>query len=296
MKSMSKKKRSNITGYALIAPWIIGILVFQLWPIIQSFLMSFTKYNLLNAPQYIGLANFQKMIHDETFWTAVKVTYKYVLIAVPAKVAFALIVALILNTDLKGIGIYRTVYYIPSILGSSIAVSILWKALFVKDGIVNGLLAKIGIQGPSWLGSPQWALFTMSLLTVWQFGSSMVIFLAGLKQIPRELYEAASVDGASTMRKFWHITIPGIMPMMSFNILMQTINAFQTFAAPYAIFNGRGGPLNTVMLYAIYLYQNAFKYFNVGYSSALSWVLLVIIAATALLLHGIQKKFFNYDD
>lgn len=295
---MNKKKiqsRSNLIGYVLLSPWILGILCFQLWPIIHSFIMSFTNYNLLNEPVFIGIENYSKMFQDEIFYQAVKVTFKYVLIAVPAKIVFALIIALILNMDLKGIGIYRTVYYIPSILGSSIAVAILWKALFVKDGVINALLAQIGIEGASWLGDPKYTLFTISLLTVWQFGSSMVVFLAGLKQIPSTLYEAASVDGAGKFSKFIHITIPGIMPMMAFNVLMQTINAFQMFAAPYTIFNGRGGPLNSVMLYVIYLYQNAFKYFNVGYASALSWTLLIMIGATALFLYAIQKKFFDYD-
>ena len=265
---MSQKKiqtRANLIGYILILPWIIGIICFQLWPIIHSFLMSFTNYNLLNEPSFIALDNYGKMFQDDVFYQSVKVTFKYV-------------------------------YYIPSILGSSIAVAILWKALFVKDGVINALLAQVGIQGVSWLGNPKYTLFTISLLTVWQFGSSMVVFLAGLKQIPSSLYEAASVDGAGRMAKFIHITLPGIMPMMSFNILMQTINAFQMFAAPYTIFNGRGGPLNSAMLYVIYLYQHAFKYFNVGYASALSWALLVMIAGTALILHLLEKKFLNYDD
>ena len=296
---MSQKKiqtRANLIGYILILPWIIGIICFQLWPIIHSFLMSFTNYNLLNEPSFIALDNYGKMFQDDVFYQSVKVTFKYVFIAVPAKIVFALCIALILNMKIKGIGIFRTVYYIPSILGSSIAVAILWKALFVKDGVINALLAQVGIQGVSWLGNPKYTLFTISLLTVWQFGSSMVVFLAGLKQIPSSLYEAASVDGAGRMAKFIHIALPGIMPMMSFNILMQTINSFQMFAAPYTIFNGRGGPLNSAMLYVIYLYQHAFKYFNVGYASALSWALLVMIAGTALILHLLEKKFLNYDD
>lgn len=296
MNAKKIQARANLIGYALISPWIVGILCFQLWPIIHSFMMSFTNYNLLNTPSFIALDNYKKMFQDELFYQAVKVTFKYVFIAVPAKIIFALCIAMILNMKIKGIGIFRTVYYIPSILGSSIAVAILWKALFVKDGVINALLSSIGIQGVSWLGNPKYTLFTISLLTVWQFGSSMVVFLAGLKQIPKELYEAASVDGAGKAAKFIHITIPGIMPMMSFNILMQTINAFQMFAAPYTIFSGRGGPLNSTLLYVIYLYQHAFKYFNVGYASALSWALLIMIAVTALGLHLIEKKFLNYDD
>ena len=291
-----KQNRADIIGYTLILPWIIGLLCFQMWPIIHSLFLSFTNYNLLNTPSFIALDNYTKMFQDETFYQAVKVTFKYVFIAVPSKIIFALFIALILNLKIKGIGIFRTVYYIPSILGSSIAVAILWKALFVKDGVINALLAQIGIKGVSWLGNPKYTLFTISLLTVWQFGSSMVVFLAGLKQIPTTHYEAASVDGAGKVAKFIHITLPGIMPMMSFNVLMQTINAFQMFAAPYTIFGGRGGPLNSAMLYVIYLYQHAFKFFNVGYASALSWALLIMIAATALVLHLLEKKFLNFDD
>ncbi len=291
-----KQNRADIVGYTLILPWIIGLLCFQMWPIIHSLFLSFTNYNLLNTPSFIALDNYTKMFQDETFYQAVKVTFKYVFIAVPSKIIFALFIALILNLKIKGIGIFRTVYYIPSILGSSIAVAILWKALFVKDGVINALLAQVGINGVSWLGNPKYTLFTISLMTVWQFGSSMVVFLAGLKQIPTSHYEAASVDGAGRVAKFIHITLPGIMPMMSFNVLMQTINAFQMFAAPYTIFNGRGGPLNSTMLYVIYLYQHAFKYFNVGYASALSWALLIMIAVTALVLHLLEKKFLNYDD
>lgn len=296
---MSKKiirSRTNLIGYVLIAPWILGILCFQLWPIIQSLLMSFTNDNLLNDPAFIGLENYNKMFQDDVFYQAVKVTFKYVFIAVPAKILFALCIALILNMKMKGIGIFRTVYYIPSVLGTSIAVAILWKALFVKDGVINTLLARMGVEGVPWLGDPKYSLFTITLLTVWQFGSSMVVFLAGMKQIPSSLYEAASVDGAGAIAKFIHITLPGIMPMMSFNILMQTINAFQMFAAPYTIFNGRGGPLDSCMLYVIYLYQHAFKYFNVGYASALSWALLVMIAGTALILHFLENRFLNFDD
>lgn len=296
MRKRKNRFRETLIGYALIAPWITGILCFQLWPIIRSLLMSFTNDNLLNNPSFIGLENYERMFRDEVFFQATGVTFQYVFISVPAKIIFALIVALILNMKLKGIGIFRTVYYIPSVMGSSIAVAILWKALFVKDGAINSLLAGIGIEGIAWLGNPKYSLFTIMLLSVWQFGSSMVVFLAGLKQVPESLYEAASVDGAGKIAQFIHITIPGIMPMMSFNILMQTINAFQMFAAPYTIFNGRGGPLNTCMLYVIYLYQQAFKNFNVGYAAALSWALLVMIGGTALVLHALEKKFFNYDD
>jgi ABC-type sugar transport system permease subunit len=288
-------KRDNLSGYLLIGPWIIGLICFQLWPIIHSLLLSFTKYSILSEPVFIGIENYINMSKDKLFFKATTVTLKYVFIAVPAKLVFAFIIAMIMNIKLKGIGLFRTIYYIPSIFGSSIAVAILWKSLFVKDGIINQMLARLGTTGPAWLGNPKYVLFTLSLLTVWQFGSSMVTFLAGLKQISGSLYEAAAIDGANKLQSFVHVTIPGIMPMIWFNMLMQTIFAFQTFAAPYTIFGGTGGPMNSGLLYIVYLYRQAFKQFNMGYASALSWTLLIIISLTAGFLYFIQKKLFNYD-
>jgi ABC-type sugar transport system permease subunit len=292
---MKTGTRVNIIGYALIGPWIFGVMIFQMWPILNSLLMSFMNYNILAPPVFAGLDNYREMFADKTFVKSVRVTFAYVLGAVPAKIIFALFVAMVMNLRLKGINFFRTVYYIPSIFGASIAVAILWKALFVKDGIINMMLKNIGITGPAWLGDPKYVLFTFVLLTVWQFGSSMVVFLAGLKQIPASLYEAAEVDGANKISCFFHITIPGIMPMMWFNVLMQTISAFQVFATPYTVFNGTGGPINSAMLYVIYLYQNAFKFFRMGYASTLSWTLLLLIAGTSGILALIQRKFFNYD-
>ena len=295
---MAKKNRlssGNLNGYLLIGPWIVGLLCFQIWPIIHSFILSFTEYSILKEPSFIGFANYSQMFQDKLFYKATAVTLKYVFIAVPAKLVVAFFVAMVMNIRIKAIGLYRTIYYIPSIFGSSIAVAILWKSLFVKDGIINQMLADIGVTGPAWLGDPKYVLFTLSLLTVWQFGSSMVTFLAGLKQIPSSLYEAAAIDGANKVQSFVHITIPGIFPMIWFNMLMQTIFAFQTFAAPYTIFAGGGGPMNSGLLYIVYLYRQGFKQFNMGYASALSWTLLIIVTLTAGFLYWIQKKFFNYD-
>lgn len=279
----------------MILPWILGFLIFQFWPILQSIYLSFTDYNILQPASFIGFENYKRMFSDPLFYQSIKVTFQYVLTTVPLKLIFALFIAMILNMNLKGIAFYRTVYYIPSIFGSSIAVSILWKALFTQDGLINLMLSKIGVQGPAWLGSPKMALFTLSLLNVWQFGSSMVIFLAGLKQIPQELYEAVRVDGGGKIASFIHITLPGLAPLASFNILMQTIFAFQTFATPYTIFGGKGGPLNSTLLYVIYLYQHGFQYFDMGYSSALSWTLLCIIGFTGFLIHCFEKKFVEND-
>jgi len=282
-------------GYILILPWIIGLLMFQFGPILQSFYLSFTKYNILQPSRFTGLSNYRRIFSDLYFIRASEVTFKYVLMTVPMKIIFAFIVALVLNMKLKGIALFRTIYYIPSIFGASIAMSILWKALFIYNGMVNQLLGVIGVKGPSWLGSPSLALFTISMLNVWQFGSSMVIFLAGLKQIPTELYEAARVDGAGKFACLLHVTIPGVAPLATFNILMQMIFAFQTFAAPYTIFDGTGGPLDSTLLYVIYLYRQGFKIFDMGYASTLSWMLLCMISVTAALIYFLDKKFVNYD-
>jgi ABC-type sugar transport system permease subunit len=294
MKKKKNLNRENLNGYLLVGPWILGLLCFQLWPILHSLYLSFTDYNILSSPVFVGLKNYNDMFKDPLFIKATTVTLKYVFIAVPAKIIFAMIVALMMNLKLKGIGLFRTVYYIPSIFGSSIAVAILWKSLFVKDGIINQMLSDLGITGPARLGDPKYVLFTLSLLTVWQFGSSMVVFLAGLKQIPASIYEAAAIDGANKIQGFIHVTIPGLMPMIWFNILMQTIFAFQTFATPYTIFSGGGGPMNSGLLYIVYLYRHGFKQFNMGYASTLSWALLIMVSVTAGLLYWFQKRFLDY--
>lgn len=277
-------------------PWLVGVICFQLGPILISLILSFTNYSLFGSPSFAGLYNFKYMLEDALFFQATKVTLLYVLLSVPPKIIFALIVALIMNQKIKFVNFYRTIYYIPSIFGSSIAVSILWKRLFVVDGFINVLLSNIGITGPSWLGDPKLVLPTLSLMSVWQFGSSMVIFLAGLKQIPASLYESASVDGAGKICKFIYITLPGIMPLMTYNIMMQTINAFQVFAAPYTIYSGTGGPLNSALVFVSYLYRTGFQYFDTGYASALSWALLLMITAVALLIHCADKYVNNLEE
>lgn len=290
------KTNHNRIAYVYLSPWIVGILCFQIYPIFLSLFMSFSNYTMFNTAKYIGLENFRTMLQDPLFKQSVIVTFKYVFISVPAKLIFALIIALVLNLNLKGINLYRTIYYLPTIFGSSIAVAFLWKSFFLKEGTINTILNRIGITGPAWLGNPRWALFTIALLSIWQFGSSMVIFLAGLKQIPQSLLESASVDGAGRIQKFIHITMPGIAPMISYNLLMQTIQAFQVFAAPYAIFDGKGGPMNSVLVFGIHLYRHAFKYFKIGYSSALAWSLLLMITVTALILKIILNKISPTDE
>ena len=268
-------ERHNI-AYLYILPWILGFLGFQLYPFIASFIYSFTDFSILKPMKFVGLDNYIRMFtKDRLFWKSLRATLIYVLMAVPGKLVFALIIAVILNMKIRCINLFRTIYYLPSILGGSVAISILWKFLFAKDGTVNAVLSVLHIPAVDWLGSPNLALGTMGLLVVWQFGSSMVLFLAGLKNIPNELLEAARVDGAGRVKTFFKITLPLLTPVIFFNLIMQMINAFKEFNAPYLI--TQGGPLNSTYLYGIMLYENAFSYLKMGYASAQSWFLFVLI-------------------
>lgn len=285
----------NSQAYLYILPWVIGFLSFQLYPFIASFVYSFTDFSILKPMTFVGLRNYIKMFTaDRLFWPSLKATFLYVLIAVPGKLAFALFIAMVLNMKLKFINFFRTVYYLPSILGGSVAISILWRFLFSRQGTVNVLLKALGLPSVDWLGNPNLALGTMGLLVVWQFGSSMVLFLAGLKNIPTELYEAARVDGAGSIRSFFKITLPLLSPIIFFNLIMQTINAFKEFNAPYLI--TKGGPLNSTYLYGMMLYENAFSFLKMGYASAQSWVLFIIIMLFTALTFKTSPYWTYYDD
>ncbi|HPE93449.1 MAG TPA: sugar ABC transporter permease [Sphaerochaeta sp.] len=292
---MLTRKRYNYTGYLYILPWIIGFLLLQLVPLINSFWYSFTNFQLLGDPKFLGLENYKKIFTaDPTFLQSLKVTSYYVLIAVPLKISFALVIAIILNQNIKGINLFRTLYYIPSILGGSVAISVLWKYLFMNQGVVNNLIGQVGFKAVDWLGDPRYALGTISLVTVWQFGSSMLLFLAGLKQIPVSQYEAARIDGAGRMRIFWQITIPELSPIILFNLIMQMINAFQDFTSAFVI--TQGGPLKSTYLYGLMLYDQGFKFFKMGYSSALSWILFAIILFFTSLTFRSSESWVHYGD
>lgn len=293
---MNKAKRSKkgYVGLLYITPWILGFLIFQLYPFLSSFVYSFTSYSILKKPEFIGLSNYIKLASDPMFLQSLKVTFLYVLIAVPGKLIFALIIALILNMKIRGIGIFRTVYYLPSIFGGSVAVALLWKALFMHEGTVNHILSVFQIPPIDWLGDSRIALTTITLLNVWQFGSSMVLFLAGLKQIPSELYEAASVDGSTKLHSFVHITLPMLSPIVLFNLVMQMINAFQDFTGSFIV--TKGGPNNSTYLFGMLLYDNAFKYFRMGYASALSWVLFIIIMIFTVIIFKSSKNWTFYEN
>lgn len=268
---------SRKLGLAYLSPYIIGLIVFTAFPFVSSFLMSFTDYDLMTAPKFVGIENYRYMLsEDDLFWKSMSVTFLYVFLTIPVKLAFALFIAFILNFKLKGIGFFRTAYYIPSILGSSIAIAVLWRALFAIDGVLNGMLDFIGIDPINWLGEPAFALFSITLLRAWQFGSAMVIFLAALQNVPQSQYEAAMIDGASKWQMFLKVTIPLITPVIFFNFIMQTTQAFQEFTAPYVVTGG--GPMKSTYLISLYIYETAFKFFDMGYGSALAWSLFIVVA------------------
>ncbi|MFB9135502.1 sugar ABC transporter permease [Vibrio sp. AK197] len=264
-------------GLAYLTPFIIGMIVFTAFPFVSSFLMSFTDYDLMTSPEFVGIENYRYMLaEDDIFWKSMSVTFLYVFLTIPVKLAFALFIAFILNFKLKGIGFFRTAYYIPSILGSSIAIAVLWRALFAIDGVLNGALGFIGIDPINWLGEPSFALFSITLLRAWQFGSAMVIFLAALQNVPQSQYEAAMIDGASKWQMFMKVTVPLITPVIFFNFIMQTTQAFQEFTAPYVITGG--GPMKSTYLISLYIYETAFKFFDMGYASTLAWALFIVVA------------------
>lgn len=293
LRSMSE----NIAGYAFISPFIIGFLAFTIIPMAISLYLSFTNYDLFSTPKWIGLDNYIEMFTgDEKFWQSLQVTFTYVLAGVPLRLAFALCVAMLLNRASKGVGIYRTLFYLPSIIGGSVAVAIMWRNIFGNDGTINALLFFMGIDKKIlWYQDPTSALWTLILLSVWQFGSSMLIFLAGLKNIPPTYYEAASVDGANGLQQFFKITLPQLSPIIFFNLVMQTISAFMTFTPAYIISKGEGGPLDGTLLYSLYLFQKAFNFFQMGYASAMAWVMLLIVGLLTLILFKTSSYWVHYE-
>lgn len=289
------RRSKRYIGLLYISPWLVGFLVLTLYPFVMSLYYSFTDYSMVKAPNFVGLANYIDIFtKDPDFYNSLKVTFLYVLMAVPGKLLFALLVALVLNAQIRGINLFRTLYYIPSILGGSIAVSVLWRFLFMREGLINELLSYFSLGPVDWLGNPKLALFTISLLPIWEFGSSMVLFLAGLKQVPKELYEAARVDGASRVRSFFSVTLPLLTPVILFNLIMQMINAFQQFTAAFVITGG--GPIKSTNLYGLLMYENAFRYFKMGYASALSWILFIIIMVFTFVLFTTSNRWTYYED
>jgi multiple sugar transport system permease protein len=285
--------RQGRAAHVFLIPWQLGFLLITAVPLFASLYLAFTDYDILNPPEWSGLENFRRMVHDDQFWASVKVTLVYVVVSVPLQLGFALLLALVLDRGLSGLAFYRSAFYLPSLLGTSVAVAILWREIFGDAGLINKGLAVIGIDGESWLQNPRTALATLIILNVWTFGSPMVIFLAGLRQIPDELYEAAKVDGAGVWRQFTHVTVPLLTPIIFFNLILQTIGAFQTFTQAHIISGGTGGPANSTLFYTLYVYQQGFVAFDMGYASALAWVLMAVIGLVTA-LHFVASKYWVF--
>ncbi|WP_201838240.1 carbohydrate ABC transporter permease [Microvirga zambiensis] len=286
-----------LVAYSFLIPWLIGFLGLTLGPTLASLYLSFTNFDLLQDPQVIGLANYQRIFtNDAKFWHSMQVTFTYVILAVPLKLAFALGLAMVLNRGIAGLPLYRALFYLPSLLGASVAIAVLWRQLFAKDGLVNVVLGFFGFAGPSWISDPSYSLYTLVLLSVWQFGSPMIIFLAGLRQIPPDVYEAASIDGANKVQQFIKITLPLLTPVVFFNFIVQTIDAFKAFTPAFIISEGTGGPIDSTLFYTLYLYQEGFAYFRMGYASALAWILLIIIACFTAFSFLTSRYWVHYND
>ena len=284
---------NKTTGFLFVLPFVIGVLGFKLFPFVMSFALSFTQYDFISPPQYIGLENYQELFQkDPLFKKSLGVTLLFAALAVPMRVGFALFMAHVLNFKLRGINFFRSAYYLPSILGGSIAAAIMWRFIFSQNGLVNIVMMKMGLQPIAWLADEHYSLWTVVLLFTWQFGSAMVIFLAALQNVPTSLCEAAEIDGASKTQQFFKITVPLITPVIFFNLIMQMVHAFQEFNGPYMI--TEGGPLHSTYVLSLYIYDQSFKYFNLGYGSALSWVLFAIVAGLSAISFFTSKYWVFY--
>ena len=287
----------NLAGYLFIAPWLVGFFAFTFVPIVASLVLAFTNYNILSpSPHWVGIRNFERMFsHDPRYWTSVRQTFYFAFTSVPLKLAFALALAMLMNAPRGFVGVYRAAYYLPSIVGANVAVAVMWRQIFGTDGVVNAGLAALGLPShTTWLGNPATAVWTVIALAVWEFGSPMLIFLAGLKQIPAELYEAAAIDGAGMFARFTRVTLPLLTPIIFFNFVVQMIFGFTVFTSAFIISGGTGSPLDTLLFYPLYLYQKGFRDLEMGYAAAMAWVLLVVISLLTVLIFKTSRYWVFY--
>ncbi|MCI2238141.1 sugar ABC transporter permease [Paenibacillus sp. TRM 82003] len=292
----STDKRDTKVAYLFLLPWFAGLFLITIGPMAASLYLAFTDYNLIQPPEWAGLDNFQRMLTDDRLHNSLKVTFLYVFISVPLQLALALALAVLLDRGLRGLPLYRSIYYLPSLLGASVAIAVLWRQIFGTQGLVNQILALVGIDGRGWISDPSTALGTIIILNVWTFGAPMVIFLAGLRQIPRMYYEAASTEGAGRWRQFRSVTLPLLTPIIFFNLVLQLIHAFQSFTQAFVVSGGTGGPSDSTMFYTLYLYQSGFQNFDMGYASALAWLLVIIIGVFTAINFYASKLWVFYDD
>jgi multiple sugar transport system permease protein len=294
--SVKRQRKEDIAGYLFISPWLVGFFAFSVIPIVMSLYFSLTNYDILGSPIFSGIANFKRMGTDTRFWQSLKVTFTYAFVSVPLRLVFAFFVAALFKRASKMIRFYQAAFYLPSLVGGSIAVAVIWRRMFTADGVFNIFLQALGINSTlSWIGNATTALGVIIVLSIWQFGSSMLIFLAGLRQIPKTYYEAASIDGAGWVTQFFRITLPQMTPIIFFNLIMQLINGFTVFSQAFIISGGRGDPQDSTLVYALYLYLRAFTYNEMGYGSALAWVLVLIIAVFTGIIFKSSDRWVYYE-
>ncbi|MFE2182888.1 carbohydrate ABC transporter permease [Streptomyces sp. NPDC059455] len=291
----ARKRERQGAAWVFLSPWVLGAAVLTLLPMAVSLYLSFTDYDMFDAPRWIGFRNYTQMFtEDPRYWRSVITTLTYVVIAVPLQLLLALAVAIALKSVKRGKGFYRSAFYAPSLLGASMSIALVWRAIFNDGGSVDNLLSGMGIDIGGWINKPGWAILSVALLTIWQFGAPMVIFLAGLQQIPAELYEAAAVDGASWWRQFRSITIPMLSPVLFFNLVLQMIQAFQVFTPAFAVSAGKGGPADSTLVYTLYLYDRGFTASHMGYASAMAWALLLAIGVVTAVLFRTSRAWVFY--
>jgi multiple sugar transport system permease protein len=279
--------------YVCVSPWILGFILFTAGPLIASILISFTQWDFISPSIFVGLKNYQTALDDELFFKSLKVTTVYTLLSVPLGLVGGLLVAWLMNQKLTGITLFRTLYYLPSVI-AGVAVALLWQWIFNPNyGLINALLAVIGIQGPKWIYAEDWVIPAFVLMSLWSVGAPMIIYLAALQSVPTELYEAASLDGAAALRRFWSITLPMISPVIFLNLIIGIINSFQIFTSVFIM--TQGGPNNGSLFFVLYIYRHAFQYFNVGYASALAWILFVVIMVLTLIVFKTSRAWVYYE-
>lgn len=292
MRPATRRQLCRALGF--VAPWLVGLVVFQLYPILASLYFSLCDYSVLQPARFIGLGNYADLVTDEVFWVALKNTLVYAALALPLGLLVSFCTAVLLNTGVRGMTVYRTIYFLPSLV-PAVASAILWLWLFNGEyGVLNVALAKVGITGPGWLSDPRWSKPALVLMSLWGVGHAVVIYLAGLQDVPQQLYEAAELDGANGLQKLWHVTVPMMSPVILFNLIMGMIGALQMFALPYIMLPG-GQPARSAYFYAVYLYDNALPYLQMGYASAMAWILFLVTLALTFLALRVSSRHVHYE-